>query len=98
MLQVTLLIKMFSRFCAFKKKFKLLNLCGFLCVAPISFYSHLLPSLICDRFFFLLSLRNKMWGSINLPVSSAIGQLHKTTSFCGPELFDNSKVGMSPLS
>lgn len=39
-----------------------------------------------------------MWDSINLPVSSAIGQLHKTTSFCGPELFDNSKVGMSPLS
>lgn len=40
---------------------------------------------VIDFFFFLLSLRNKMWGSINLPVSMAFGQPHMTTSFCDPE-------------
>lgn len=50
--QVTPLIKNYGGFCAFRKKFKLLNLCGFSCLGPTSFHSHLLPLLICDILFY----------------------------------------------
>lgn len=52
--EVTPLIKNYGGFYAFRKKFKLLSLCGFSCLGPTSFHSHLLPLLICDILFYFL--------------------------------------------
>lgn len=90
--QVTPLFKNYSGFCAFRKKFKLLNLCGFSCLGPSSFHSHLLPLLICDiLFYFLLEIK---CGQSTSP--SVRGDWPMASPFCSPEGLDSGRRGMSP--
>lgn len=96
--QISPLMKTSSGFHAFRKKSKLLNVCGLSCLGPDSLYSHLLPRLICGRI--LPSSRNKMWGRLNPPRSVAIGPTARRAnpSLCIPRVFSGSRgrLGMSP--
>lgn len=90
--QVTPLIKNYSGFCAFRKKFKLLTLCGFSCLGTSPFHSHLLPLLICDILFYFL--QEIKCGAVY--ISFCPWRLANGTSFCSPEGLDSGGRGMSP--
>lgn len=96
--QISPLMKTSSGFHAFRKKSKLLNVCGLSCLGPNSLYSHLLPRLICGRI--LPSSRNEMWGRLNPPLSVEIGPTacRAIPSLCIPRVFAGSRgrPGMSP--